>query len=417
MVQKTVLDNGVRLVSQRLPGSFSTTLGVWVQVGSRDETPAQGGVSHFIEHMAFKGTEQRNALDIARQIDRLGGMANAFTSREHTCFYARALPEHLADLSDLLLDLFLNPAYLAEELERERQVILQEISSQEDSPEELVHVLCGSHFWPDHPLGRPILGTAETVSAMTREDILGYLKRSYRPHRLVVAAAGQVEHQRLVDLMAPQLAALAPDPAANGRTAPRANTGWRVVPRDSEQVHVAMAMPGTSAVDQDRFAAALLNTVLGGNMSSRLFQEVREKRGLAYSVYSYLSSHYDTGQFGVYLGVAPERTAEAIKVVRHELQRLVTQPLSDQELSEAQDHLKGSILLSAESPDARMTRLARNEFYFERAVPLEEVTVRIEQVSVQDISRLAAAKLDADRLAGVVLGPVDPEALLPELQR
>lgn len=415
MVEKTVLNNGVRLVSERLDGSLSATLGVWVEVGSRDETPAQGGVSHFIEHMAFKGTEDRTPLDIARQIDRLGGMANAFTSREHTCFFARALPEHMDQLCDLLLDLFLRPAYRSEELERERQVILQEIGSQEDSPEELVHVLAGAHFWPDHPLGRPILGTTETVGTMSRDDILGYLKKSYLPHRLVVAAAGQIRHDQLVDLMGEELAALPSDPLANGRTSPTPRAGCQVVARELEQVHVVMTMPGASAVAEDRWAAAMLNTVLGGNMSSRLFQEVREKRGLAYSVYSYLSSYSDIGMMGIYLGVSPQRAVEAVKVVRGELERMASQPLSQEELGEAKDHLKGSVLLSSESPDARMSRLARNEFNFGHEVGLDQVIKNIEAVTPEQVSVLAQQRLDPAVLSATVLGPVDPDALPREL--
>lgn len=416
MVNKTVLDNGVRLVTEKLPSAYSVTAGLWMDVGSRDEEPAQGGISHFIEHMAFKGTARRDALAIARELDRLGGLANAFTSRETTCFHARTLAEHLDTIADLLTDIFLHPAYDPAEVERERQVILQEISSVDDTPDELVHVLFGLNFWPGHAMGRPVLGNTESVGSLSRQDMVDYLAQRYAPANLVVAAVGQLEHQAVVDLLAPSLGQLPVLPPRKPRQTPAGNPGLVVVPRQCEQVHVAMGAPGPSAVHPDRFAASLLNVILGGNMSSRLFQEVREKRGLAYAVFSYLSTYSDVGLFGVYLGVAPGRSPEALKVVQAELSRLAVEPVSEEELEHAKEHTKGSILLGAESPDSRMFRLARNEFNFGRDVPLEDVVAQIEAVQVSDLTRVAAQFLAPEKLGITVLGPADADGLTKEAQ-
>ncbi len=415
MIEKTVLENGVRLVTERLPDAYSVTVGFWLEVGSRDETLPQGGASHFIEHMAFKGTATRGPRDIARDIDRLGGMANAFTGKEHTCFHVRALSQHLPDICDLLLDMVLRPAYDPVELERERQVILQEISAVEDTPDDLVHVLFGENFWPDHPLGRPVLGRVETVASLGRQDLLDYQSAFYRPQGIVVAAVGNLEHQQLVDLVAEALGKIKPGRGDAGRRPAQASPGLHVKLRELEQVHITMGAPAPSAVDGDRFAAALLNLILGGNMSSRLFQEVRERRGLAYSVYSYLQPYSDSGMLGVYLGVSPRRACEAVKVTRGEMEKLAAGPIEQRELDDARDNLKGSILLAAENPENRMSRLARNELFFGRAIPLEEVLANIDAVTLEDVSRLASRVLDPRRLGATVLGTVDVRTACTEM--
>lgn len=415
VIEKTVLANGVRVLTERLPQAFSVTMGLWVEVGSRDEDPPRSGISHFIEHMAFKGTERRSPLDIAREIDRLGGQANAFTSKENTCFHARALAARLSELSDLLIDLLLHPAYHPEELERERQVILQEISYQEDTPDDLVHVLFGQNFWPGHPLGRPVLGSAESVAHIDRRTILHYQRQHYQPEGLVVSAVGNLEHQQVVDLVGEALGSLPMAPRSQQRSAPQSRPGLHVVPRPLEQVHMVLGHQAPSAVDPERFAAALLNLILGGNMSSRLFQEVREKRGLAYSVYSFLSAYSDSGALGVYLGVAPKRASEALRVARGEVERLATGPVSDQELADAKENLTGSILLSAENPETRMSRLARNEINFGKDIPLEEVVSQVESVSAEEVSRLAAQLLTPGELSATILGAAAADELAREM--
>ena len=413
--RKTILDNGVRLVSERLPQAFSVTVGLWLDVGSRDEEPALSGASHFIEHMAFKGTERRSPLDIAREIDRLGGQANAFTTKENTCYHARALSRRLAELCDLLTDLLLRPTFDPAEMERERQVILQEISLQEDTPDELVHVLFSRNFWPEHPLGRPVLGTPQTVRALDRSAILDYLRRNYRPQGLIVAVVGDVDHDRLVELAAGPLGSLPPAEQRPPRRPPTPAAGLHVVPRDLEQVHLLLGQPAPSAVDPERFTAALLNLILGGGMSSRLFQEVRERRGLAYSVYSFLNTYSDSGLLGTYLAVAPSRAREALKVVRAELARLAAEPVSETELAHAKENLTGSILLAAENPEQRMARLARNELHFGRYVPLEEVAEKVEAVTSAEVSALAARLLAPHTLSVTALGPAELDELAAEM--
>jgi predicted Zn-dependent peptidase len=411
MVQKTTLDNGVRIVTERLPESHSVALGLWVQAGSRDEAPPQGGVSHMIEHMAFKGTARRGAREIAREIDRMGGMANAFTSKEHTCFHARTLPENLPLLCDLLLDIFLNPRMDPVELERERQVILQEISSVDETPDELAHVLFNGNYWPGHPLGAPILGTAQSVGCLNRESIIAYLKTAYTAGGLVVAAVGAIEHNQILDLMGEPLAALPALGAQDGRYPPKPNPELHIKKHPAEQVHVLLGAQAPSAVDDDRYAAALMNLILGGGMSSRLFQEVREKRGLAYSVYSFLNSYCDSGLLGIYMGIPPARMAEGIQVVREELIRIAKEPVSKEELDDAMMSLKGSILLSSESSETRMGRLARNEYNFGRSLSLDEVLDNLLSVTVDDVSRVARQILSLENLGGTVLGPVDEDCL------
>lgn len=415
MTRKTVLDNGVRIISESQPHAFSVTVGLWMEVGSRDESPQVNGISHFIEHMAFKGTQRRGTLDIAREIDRLGGMANAFTSRENTCFHCRALAERLPEMCDLLTDIFLHPALDPQEMERERGVILQEIGGLEDAPDELVHVLFGEHFWPGHPLGRSILGSAETVSTLDRPAIRAYLEGNYLPTRAVVSAVGNLDHQRLVDLVGPVLSTLPANTEPDHRRPPAPRPGLQVVGRDLEQVHVALGLPAPQATSPQRYQAAVLNLILGGNMSSRLFQEVRERRGLAYAVYSYLSSYSDSGLLGIYLGVAPERAVEALRVVRAELQKLANAPVSEQELADSKENLRGAILLAAENPESRMSRLARNEYNFGRDVPLTEALAQVDAVTREDLASLAAELLAPGNLGATVLGPVDEDALPREL--
>jgi predicted Zn-dependent peptidase len=414
-IEKTVLPGGVRLVSESQPHAYSVTLGLWMEVGARDESQLQGGISHFIEHMAFKGTVGRSALDIAREIDRLGGLANAFTGKENTCFHARALASHFPEMAGLLADLALRPALDPQEIEREREVILQEISSVEDTPDELVHVLFSQNYWSGHPLGRPVLGTVESVSALDRQSIQSYISANYLPQAVVVSAVGKLEHQQLLDLLGPALSELSRCPSTFTRRPPTPWPGPHVVNRELEQAHLALGVRAPSATSDHRFVAAILNLILGGNMSSRLFQEVRERRGLAYAVYSYLSSYSDSGLLGIYLGVAPSRAVEALTVVRAEMERLRAEPVAGHELADAKESLKGSILLAAENPESRMSWLARNEYNFGRDVSLDEVMAQVEAVTARDLERLAAAMLDTTQLGVTVLGALDEDRIRAEL--
>jgi predicted Zn-dependent peptidase len=341
------------------------------------------------------------------EIDQIGGMSNAFTSKEFTCFHARVMSDHLPIITDLLTDIFLNSIFDEEDLERERQVILQEIRMVEDTPDELVHVLFSEHCWPGTALGRPIMGTAETVSSTGRRDIRRYLDRTYLTPRIVISAAGDLEHDRFVELIASSFSRLPEGRAPKPDGPPRVHPGLNVVSKNLEQVHICLGAAFPSALDDDRYAAALLNVILGGNMSSRLFQEIRENRGLAYSVYSYLSAYLDTGVLGVYAGVDPGNTVVTTRLILAELNRLRGGDLSREELKAAQEHLKGSIILASESTDNRMTRLAKNIITYGRYIDFDEVITAVAGVTVEQVVELSRRYLQPDRLAMTVLGPLD----------
>ncbi|MBI5605640.1 MAG: insulinase family protein [Deltaproteobacteria bacterium] len=406
MVQKTTLPNGIRIVTETLPYLYSVSVGIWVENGSRDESPAENGISHFIEHMIFKGTRNRTALEIAKEMDAIGGMSNAFTSKEQTCFYTRVLENHLEQGVRILLDIFLNSLFDPEELERERQVVLQEISMVEDTPDEYTHVLLGETAYHGNSLAQPILGTPETVQAITQERILDYLGRSYGPEKIVVAAAGKVDHETFVDLVAPELNKISPIAATDNRRNPVLSSKSKTVSKDLEQVHLAWATKAPAAGDPKRYVSTLMNVIMGGNMSSRLFQEVREKRGLAYSIYSFLSSYRDSGMWGIYTAIAKETLTETLKIIGLELQKLKKGELSSSELSAAKEFVKGGILLGAESSDNRMTRIAKNEILFGRDLSFEEILRDLEKVTPTEVVDLADEILQPDQFSLVSLGPL-----------
>ncbi len=413
--KKTDFGNGLRVVTERIPHVKSVSVGIWVNVGSRDERGEEGGVSHLIEHMIFKGTQRRDARRIAMEIDQIGGMSNAFTSKEFTCFHAKVMSDHLPLVTDLLTDIFLNSIYDPEDLERERQVILQEISMVEDTPDDLVHVLFSENLWPGHPLGRPIMGTEETVSSIKREDIHSYLERNYLPGKIVISAAGDLEHEAFVELIAPAFAALKQAGFPADQTPPRTSVGVQVINKTLEQVHLCLGAEFPTAMEAKRYPAALLNVILGGNMSSRLFQEIREKRGLAYSVYSYFSAYLNTGMLGIYAGVEPDQTAATIALILAELDKLRSGQLEQTELKAVKEHLKGSIILASESTDNRMNRLAKNEITYGRYIDFDEIVESIDQVTVDQVISLARETLRPEQLAMTVLGPIDRNELPADL--
>ena len=406
---KTVLGNGVRLVSQPMPHTRSVSMGVWVNVGARDETDAENGLSHFIEHMIFKGTRQRTAFQIAKEFDAIGGHTNAFTSMEHTCYHAKVLDRQVETMVDILSDIFLNSIFDPLEVERERPVILQEIGMVEDSPDEYIHYLAGRNFWGDASLGRSILGTRDSVSRFNAETIRHFFHRLYQPERIVIAAAGNIEHDRLVDLVGPAFASVKSGNGFPERVPPQGRCWVDIRPRDLEQVHICLGTPGLSVLDPRRYGFSLINTILGGNMSSRLFQEVREKRGLAYAVYSFISAHVDTGMFGVYLAVSPAQALEAVALVAQEIMKLTRLPVEPAELKGAIEYTKGSLLLASESADNQMVRIAQNEIHFQTDIPLEAVIHRIESVSREDLLQLAGELFRTDRMVLTLLGPVEAD--------
>jgi predicted Zn-dependent peptidase len=407
--QKSVLSNGLRIVTEECPYFYSVAVGVWLNVGSRDEAGAENGLTHFLEHMAFKGTPRRTVLDIAREIDQLGGMCNAFTTKEQTCFHGRVLAEQLPRLVDLLGDLVLRAHLAAGDLERERQVILEEIYAQEDNPEELIQVHFARNFWGDNAFGWPILGEAEHIARVSREDLLSYRRMAYRPEDTVVAAAGRVRHQELVDLVAAGFQEFVNGAPGRPRQAISTHPGVYSLARDLEQVNLCLGAPGVAAGDGRRYPATMLQLILGGNMSSRLFQVIREQLGLAYAIQSYVQFFSDTGLVGISAGVSPRNLSAVMAAIRRELKKLTEEKVSEAELTAAQEHLRGSIMLSAEDCEHRMLRLAKNELYFGRYLPLEEIIAGMLKVTATEILELARDLLRSAEWGVALLGPVtDP---------
>ncbi len=405
-IRKTILENGIRIISKKFPYFRSVSMGVWVNAGARDETPAENGLSHFIEHMIFKGTQRRSAYQIAKEFDAIGGQSNAFTTMENTCYYAKVMDTHLDTMTDILLDIFLNSEFDAAEVERERTVILQEVGMVEDTPDELIHILSGATFWGDHPLGRSVLGTRENLLLFNADCIKEFFHRFYQPDRIVVSAVGNVDHDRFVDLIGPALASIKPGNGFPERIAPAGRMCVESHYRQLEQIHICAGTRGLSITDPKRFVFSLMNTILGGNMSSRLFQEIRERQGLAYSVYSFTSSHVDTGMFGVYAGVEPKRALEATVLILKELKTLKEELVDPSELADAKEFTKGNLYLASESLDNQMVRLAQNEIHFEEFIPLETIVEKVDAVTSEDIRNLAGELFSSDQLALTLLGPI-----------
>lgn len=403
----TRLDAGLRVVTEELPALRSAAVGFWVGTGSRDESDEVGGASHFLEHLLFKGTAQRSALDIANAVESVGGDMNAFTTQEVTAFYVRVPDERLDLALEILSDFVWRPSIDARDVESERQVILEEIRMRDDTPDDVVHELFGSTLFPDHPLGREVLGTRSSIEAMSREAIAEYHQSHYRPANVVVAAAGNVRHEEVVERIGEQLEAAGdrPERVETPESPPRR---LAVLARPTEQAHVVLGVRGLARGDDDRYALSVLNQALGGGMASRLFQEIRERRGLAYSVYSYRTSFVDTGAFAVYVGTAPARVDEALGVVDAELERLVGEGgISADELEAAKGHLKGSIALSLESSASRMHRIGSSELTLGEVPTLDEVVARVEAVGADDVARVIDRVLGrADRTLAVV-GPFE----------
>jgi len=414
-VNKTVLKNGIRIVTSKMPHVHSVSMGVWVNVGARDESSAESGLSHFIEHMIFKGTEKRTAFQIAKEFDAIGGHTNAFTSAENTCYHGKVMGTHLETMVDILSDIFLNSVFDEKEVETERAVILQEIGMVEDSPDEYVHVLSGSNFWGENSLGRSILGTRENVASFDANTIKGFFRRFYQPERIVISVAGNLEHERFVDLVGPVFESVRPGNGFPERITPDERCLVNLHHKDLEQVHVCLGTKGISITDPRRYAYSLMNTILGGNMSSRLFQEVRERRGLAYSVYSFISSYVDTGMFGVYMGVNPKNAYESTTLILKEICKLKETRVDPNELRKAKEYTKGNLMLASENNDTQMVRAAQNETHFGFYIPLQDIVDRIESVTEDDILDLAESLLQANRFALTMLGPVTDEKAYDEI--
>ena len=414
-MQSTRLPNGVRVVSETLADLPSVTAGIWVENGSRYETPEQAGISHFLEHLFFKGTERRTAAGIAEEMDAVGGVLNAFTGKEYTCYYAKVLREHLPMALDLLADIFTHSTFPADEVERERSVVLQEISQAEDTPDDYVHELFNAAFWPGHPLARPIAGTPDTVSGLHREHFLAFLDARYRPDRILITAAGNVTHDQLLAVAESHFGGLSGTAVPVDGVPPTHRASVALHQKDLEQVHVCLGTPGIAHTHQDRYAAHLLNMALGGGMSSRLFQEIRERRGKAYTVYSFLSSYIDAGYVGTYVGTSPQWVREVVEIIRAEQRRTTREGLTAAELTRVKNQMKGSMLLGLETSDSRMSRIAKNMIYFGRDLPLEEVAAAIDAVTNDDVVRVAQRVFPAGAFGLTVLGDMEGHAVGDEV--
>ncbi len=404
-IQRAVFPNGLTVLSEKMDHIRSVSMGIWVKSGSRHEDPHVNGISHFVEHMVFKGTETRSAEDIARQVDSIGGNMDAFTAKECVCFTVKVLDEHLPIALDVLSDLVLHPVFEVKDIARERGVILEEIKMDEDSPDYLVHEIFTQNFWKDHPLGKPILGTKETVRRFEQPLVLDFYRQRFTPGNLIVSAAGNVNHDRFVELVAKKFHHL--KPLKNGFREAPPQISPRIVLRNKkslEQVQICVGVPAYPIAHDRRYPSYILNTLLGGGMSSRLFQNIRERQGLAYAIYSELNPYRDTGCLSVYAGTSLESARKVVESIVHEFRNLKTDSVPTEELRRAQDQLKGSLMLSLESSTARMSNLARQEMYFDRFFGLDEIIEKIEAVTKADLTAMANEFFHTESVAVTVLG-------------
>ncbi len=405
LINREEFSNGLTVVTEKMPNLRSISLGVWLKKGSRHESSPENGISHFIEHLLFKGTANRSAKDIALTIDSIGGHIDAFTAKEYTCFYAKVLDDHLPVALDLLSDIVLNPRFEPSEIEKERKVIFEEIRMVDDTPDELVYDLFNQNLWPDHPLGRPIQGTVESVSAMTPEILTRYFRGSYQPGNLLITATGNVDHDLLVASIRRAFEPLTNGSQVPAIAPPALNPGLFIrEKKELGQIHLCLGVKGFPLNSEHRFQEYLLNTMLGGAMSSRLFQNIREDRGLAYNVFSSVNSFKDTGYLMVYAATAPESAEQVVRLILEEFVALKEKSPSDKEMRMAKDHLKGSLMLSLESSSSRMSNLARQEVYFHRPFTLNEIIEGIDRVEADEVRSLARKMFDRSTCAMAVLG-------------
>ncbi|RJL26564.1 M16 family metallopeptidase [Bailinhaonella thermotolerans] len=396
-VRRTVLPGGLRVVTETMPTVRSVAVGMWVGIGSRDEAPEHTGATHYLEHLLFKGTPSRDALEISAAIEGIGGEINAFTAKEYTCYYARVLDEDLPLAIEVLSDMVTSSLVEADDVEAERGVILEEIAMHDDDPSDVVHEQFAAELFGDIPLGRPILGSVDSINALSRERIVEYYRTYYRPPHTVVAVAGNVDHDQVVALVhaaysrADALGTPGEAPAAPRLTGPGASPrrGVRVLNRPTEQANLVLGTTGVSRTDDRRFALGVLNAALGGGMSSRLFQEIRERRGLAYSTYSYTSQYADTGQFGIYVGCQPSRIDDVLAICREEVAKVLADGISEEEIERGKGQMRGGLVLGLEDTGSRMSRIGKSELVYEELMPVDEVLSRIEAVTAEDVHTVA----------------------------
>ncbi len=407
-LRRTVLPNGLIVLTERMDHLRSVAMGVWIKSGSRCESAEMNGISHFVEHMLFKGTKSRSAQRIAREMDSIGGNLDAFTSKETICFNVKSLSDHVPIALDVLTDMVLNPVFAPNDIERERGVILEEIKIDEHNPDVLVHELFTQSFWKGHPLGKPILGTTETVGKLGQSQLFSYHGDRFHGGNMVFSAAGNLDHDQFTAAVADRFSALTNGRAPQELSAPIASA--RIILRNKkslEQVQICLGVPAPAITDDSRYATSILNTVLGGGMSSRLFQTIREERGLAYSVYSDMSPYRDTGNLCVYAGTSAAKALQVVELILAEFRKLKEVPIAAEELTRAKDQLKGNILLGLESSNARMANLARQEMYFKEFFTPDEIIARIEQVDADQVQTMAQRLFHPERIAVTLLGRLD----------
>jgi predicted Zn-dependent peptidase len=415
-LRRTVLSNGLIVLTERMDHLRSVAMGVWIKSGSRCEAAETNGISHFVEHMVFKGTRSRSAQRIAREMDSIGGNLDAFTSKETICFNVKSLSDHVPIALDVLTDLVLNPVFAPPDIERERGVILEEIKIDEDNPDVLVHELFTQSFWKGHPLGKPILGTTETVKRLGQEQLFGYHNDRFHGGNMVFSAAGNLDHDQFIAAVAEKFAPLLGGVAPGDLSAPQPTA--RIILRNKrslEQVQICLGVPAPPITDESRYATLILNTVLGGGMSSRLFQTIREERGLAYSVYSDLSPYRDTGNLCVYAGTSAGKALQVVDLILAEFRNLKEMPIGAEELTRAKDQLKGNILLGLESSNSRMANLARQEMYFRQFFTADEVIARIDEVTNEQVQAMAQRLFRPESIAVTLLGRMDGVKLTREM--
>jgi len=407
-IQRATLPNGIRVITEAMPHVRSVSVGIWIGTGAREETLQETGISHFIEHMVFKGTKNRSAEQIARSVDSIGGGLDAFTSKELVSYNVKVLDEHLPEAFDVVADLVRNPLFQKEDIEKEKGVILEELKMEVDNPEYLIHEIFASNFWKGHPLGRPILGTKKTIRTFDRDKIERYYRQFYTPSNILITAAGSLKHRNLVDLAEKHFEDLKKRRPVKLDEKPHPHAPLIFRNKDSlEQVHVYLGVPSIAMSHESRFACYILNAILGGGMSSRLFQNIREKQGLAYTVYSELTMYRDAGCMLIYAGTSQRSAGKVVESVVQELRTLTDHKVTDDELRRAKDHLKGSYVLGLESTSSRMGNLVRQELYFKRFFSLDEMLERIERVTADEVQKLAQQFFDPKQMAVAMLGRLE----------
>jgi predicted Zn-dependent peptidase len=405
--QKTTLDNGLRIVTETIPSMRSAALGILVGAGSADEIEGEAGLTHFIEHMAFKGTPKRSAFQIAEALDEIGGRFNAYTGKEQTVYYAVVLDKYLPVAADVLSDIFLNPLLKPEDIDMEKGVILEEINMYEDTPDELIHDLFADTILHGHPLGKPTIGTKESVRSFKHDSFKRYRERLYTPDNVIVAAAGNLEHKKVIELITPFFGKHTTKRIPRSLPEPKISGEIRVKNKKTEQVHLCLGVKGLSQLDEDRYAFSLMDIILGGSMSSRLFQEVREKRGLAYAVYCTSSPFRDCGIFYVYAGTEMKNVRSVIDLILAELSKLKSDGLTQKELTRAKEHVKGTTVLGLESTVSRMSYIVKSEFYYQRTITIDEIFEKVDKVTLEDIKRLAHQYFKDEYLTLTIIGDLN----------